>query len=103
MTFPVETYAVVVSAAIEGHTIPYSALPGGRRTWGRDLYRIADYEKDHGRPPLTPIVVRKQSGRPGEGFAIAMSQVGTRQSRGSRRLTSGNGRSEKSSTTGGPS
>jgi hypothetical protein len=76
VSFPVETYTVVVAAAIEGHTIPYSALPGGRRTWGRDLYQIADYEKDHKRPPLTAIVVRKQSGRPGEGFAIAMAQVG---------------------------
>jgi hypothetical protein len=76
VTFPVETYAVVVSAAIEGHTIPYSALPGSRRTWGRDLFRIADYEKDHGRPPLTAIVVHKQGGRPGEGFAIAMANVG---------------------------
>lgn len=76
VTFPVETYAVVVSAAIEGHTIPYSALPGGRRTWGRDLYRIADYEKAHQRPPLTAIVVHKQGGRPGKGFAIAMNQVG---------------------------
>lgn len=74
--FPVETYAVVVSAAIEGHTIPYSALPGSRRTWGRDLYRIADYEKAHQRPPLTAIVVHKQGGRPGDGFAIAMGQVG---------------------------
>jgi len=80
--FPVATYAVVVSAAIEGHTIPYSALPGGRRTWGRDLYHIADYEKDHGRPPLTAIVVRKQSGRPGGGFAIAMSQVGYKARKG---------------------
>jgi hypothetical protein len=82
VTFPVETYAVVVAAAIEGHTIPYSALPGSRRTWGRDLYRIADYEKDHGRPPLTAIVVRRQTGRPGEGFGIAMTQVGYEANRG---------------------
>ena len=51
-------------------------MPGSRRTWGRDLYRIADYEKAHRRPPLTAIVVHKQGGRPGEGFEIAMANVG---------------------------
>jgi hypothetical protein len=74
--FNVEAYGRVVTAAIEGHTIPYSALPGSRRNWGSDLFRIADYEKAHGRPPLTAIVVHKQDGRPGKGFAIAVEQVG---------------------------
>jgi hypothetical protein len=74
--FPVETYVRLVAAAIEHHTIPYSALPGTRRTWGRDLYRIAGYEHLHGGPPLTALVVHKQDGRPGTGFVTAMAQVG---------------------------
>lgn len=73
--FPVDSYIRVVAAAIEQHTIPYSALAGSRRTWGRDLFRIAEYEHVHGRPPLTALVVHKQDGRPGEGFALAMEQV----------------------------
>jgi hypothetical protein len=74
--FPVETYLTVVAAAIEQHTIPYSALPGSRRVWGRDLYRIAEYEQAQKRPPLTVIVVRKQDGRPGEGGTIVAAQAG---------------------------
>jgi hypothetical protein len=37
--FPIETYQTVVRAAIEQRTIVYSDLPGGTRTWGRDLSR----------------------------------------------------------------
>jgi len=80
--FPVETYLKVVGAAIEDHTIPYSALPGSRRVWGRDLFRIADYEQAHNRPPLTALVVHKQGGRPGEGAAIVIGQAGYKPKRG---------------------
>ena len=73
--FSVEAYIRLVVAAIEGRLIPYSDV-APRRVVGTNLYRIADYEKAHRRPPLTAIVVHKQEGRPGEGFRIAMEQVG---------------------------
>jgi hypothetical protein len=74
--FPTAVHERLIKAAVEGKILVYSELPGSRRTWGRDLYRIADYEAAAGRPPLTAIVVQKQSGRPGPGFAIAMEQIG---------------------------
>ena len=73
--FNVAAYVRVVAAAIEGRTITYSEV-AGRGQIARYLYRIANYEKAHGRPPLTAIVVHKQDGRPGQGFLIAMEQVG---------------------------
>jgi hypothetical protein len=54
----------------------YYSDVAGRRKVGTDLYRIARYEKEHARPPLTAIVVHKQDGRPGEGFRMAMEQIG---------------------------
>ena len=69
-------YNRLVEAAKNGRTIAYSDLPAGRGQIGDHLYRIADYEKAHGRPPLTAVVVHKQDGHPAEGFAIAMEQVG---------------------------
>jgi hypothetical protein len=74
--FRTDVYLRLVDAAIKGHTVAYSDLPGGRGHIGSYLYRIADYEKAHGRPPLTVLVVRKETRRPGEGFAIAAAQVG---------------------------
>jgi hypothetical protein len=74
--FPLETYHRLVAAAIEQHLISYGALPGMFRTWGPDLYRIAEYEHDHHRPPLTVIVVHKQDSRPGQGAAIVIAQAG---------------------------
>ena len=73
--FNVAAYVLVVAAAIEGRTITYSEV-AARGQVARYLYRIANYEKAHGRPPLTAIVVHKQDGRPGQGFRIAMEQVG---------------------------
>ncbi len=73
--FDTVVYIRLVAAAIEGRTIPYSEV-APRSIVGRHLYSIADYEKAHRRPPLTAIVVHKQTGRPGEGFRIAMEQVG---------------------------
>ena len=73
--FNTEAYVRLVAAAIEGRMIAYSDV-APRRVVGTYLYRIADYEKAHRRPPLTALVVHKHDGRPGEGFAIAMKQVG---------------------------
>lgn len=36
---------------------------------------LAAAKCQHGRPPLTALVVRKQTGRPGEGFGIAAREV----------------------------
>lgn len=73
--FSVEAYTRLITAAIEGRLISYSDV-AGRRMVGTYLYRIARYEKEHARPPLTAIVVHKQDGRPGEGFRTAMEQSG---------------------------
>jgi hypothetical protein len=73
--FPTDVYVLLVEAAIEGHTIFYSALPNGRRVGDR-LRRIAEYERAHKRPPLTAIVVLKQTGRPGQGFGPEMAEIG---------------------------
>ncbi len=73
--FSTDVYLGLVKAAIEGLTVAYSDL-AGRGQIGGYLYRIADYEKAHRRPPLTALAVHKQTGRPGEGFAIAAAQVG---------------------------
>jgi hypothetical protein len=43
---------------------------------GRYLARIAAEEAAAGRPPLTAVVVRKDSRLPGEGFIEAMERVG---------------------------
>jgi len=74
--FREDVHDKLVDAARNGHTVCYSDLPGGRGHIGSYLYRIADYEKEHGRPPLTALVVRKDTGLPGGGFAIAARQVG---------------------------
>jgi hypothetical protein len=74
--FATPTYLCLIEAAVEGRLLVYSDLPGSRRVWGRDLHRIADYEHDHRRPPLTAIVVLKHTGRPGDGFVEAMQRVG---------------------------
>ncbi len=73
--FRTDVYFRLLEAAIAGRTIAYGELPGGRGHIGGYLYRIAEYEKAHCRPPLTPIVVRKQTRRPGEGFLVAMDKV----------------------------
>jgi hypothetical protein len=73
--FRSDVYAKLIAAAKSGHTVTYGELPGGRGHIGSYLYRIADYERTNGRPPLTAIVVRKQTGRPGPGFAIAAREV----------------------------
>lgn len=78
LTFPwrLDVYLLVLRAAIEGKTILYSDLPGGRFHWGKYLARIAGEEARQGRPPLTAVVVAKASGRPQYGFMDAMRDVG---------------------------
>lgn len=66
----------LIDAAHRGQTITYRELGGGRGWIGSYLYRIAHEEDAAGRPPLTAIVVRKDTGMPGPGLADAMEQVG---------------------------
>jgi hypothetical protein len=66
--------------ASRGETISYLELGAGRAMVGRYLVRIAAEEAVAGRPPLTAVVVRKDSGLPGAGFLEAMEQVGYVQS-----------------------
>ena len=42
---------------------------------GTICIRSRNYEKAHRRPPLTALVVRKQGGRPGEGFATVAYHI----------------------------
>jgi hypothetical protein len=76
--FRPDVYAKLVAAARAGGTVAYSELPGGRGHIGGYLYRIAEYERAHGRPPLTALVVHKHDGLAGEGFAITATKVGFR-------------------------
>jgi hypothetical protein len=62
--------------ATRGQTINYLDLGAGRAMIGRYLYRIAHEEAVAGRPPLTSVVVRKDTGMPSDGFLEAMRQVG---------------------------
>lgn len=71
-----DVYLKVLEVAIEGKTVIYSDLPGGRFHWGKYLYRISAEEARQGRPPLTAIVVEKRTGRPAHGFMGAMHDVG---------------------------
>jgi hypothetical protein len=64
--------AKLIDTATRGETIEYLELGAGRAMIGRYLYRIAREESFAGRPPLTSVVVRKDTGKPGEGFREAM-------------------------------
>lgn len=66
----------VLGAAVEGGTIHYMELPGGRYHLGKYLARIAAEEVRQGRPPLTAVVVEKRTRRPAAGFMTAMRDVG---------------------------
>lgn len=70
-----DTYLLILRAAIEGTTIVYSDLPGGRFHMGKYLARIAAEEARQGRPPLTSVVVEKRTGRPASGFIDAMLDI----------------------------
>ena len=70
-----DAYLLILRAAIEGTTIYYSDLPGGRFHFGKYLARIAAEEARQGRPPLTSVVVEKRTGRPAGGFGDAMRDV----------------------------
>lgn len=67
--------AKLVDVASRGETISYLDLGAGRAMIGRYLYRIAHEEAKAGRPPLTSVVVRKDTGMPAEGFLEAMAWV----------------------------
>lgn len=64
--------AKLIDIASRGETISYLEVGVGRAMIGRYLFRIAAEEALAGRPPLTSVVVRKDQGRPGEGFREAM-------------------------------
>jgi hypothetical protein len=68
--------AKLIDIASRGLTISYLALGAGRAMIGRYLYRIAHEEAVAGRPPLTSVVVRKDTGLPSDGFLEAMVWVG---------------------------
>jgi hypothetical protein len=70
--FRSDVRAKLIEVASRQETISYLDLGVGRAMVGRYLYRIAAEEALAGRPPLTSVVVRKDTGRPGEGFRQAM-------------------------------
>jgi hypothetical protein len=71
-----DNFLLILKAAIDGTTIVYSDLPGGRFHGGKYLARIAAEEARQGRPPLTSVVVEKRTGRPAGGFIEAMKDIG---------------------------
>lgn len=71
-----DIYLLLLKAAIEGTTIVYSNLPGGRFHMGKYLARIAAEEARQGRPPLTAVVVEMRTGHPASGFIDAMTDIG---------------------------
>jgi hypothetical protein len=66
----------LIDVASRGETINYLDIGAGRAMIGRYLIRIAKEEEFAGRPPLTSVVVRKDTGLPGDGFLEAMLAVG---------------------------
>ena len=66
----------LIDFAREGRTVYYSELETSRGHIGRYLYQISRDEADAGRPPLTSLVVQKQTGHPGDGYILAMIEVG---------------------------
>ena len=71
-----DIHARIIQAAIEGRLLTYSELKTTRRMVGSYLFRITHEEDQAGRPPITALVVRKQTGRPGPGFLQAMDEIG---------------------------
>jgi hypothetical protein len=71
-----DIYLKLVEAAINGTTINYGDLAGGRFHMGKYLARISAEEARQGRPPLTAVVVEKRTGRPASGFILAMTDIG---------------------------
>jgi len=64
--------AKLIDVATRGTTVSYLELGAGRAMIGRYLFRIAAEEAHALRPPLTSVVVRRDTGLPGEGFRQAM-------------------------------
>jgi len=69
-------YSRLVKIAKEGRIVSYSELETSRGHIGKYLHQILLDESAAGRPPLTAIVVQKQTGRPGDGFLPAMVEAG---------------------------
>ena len=67
--------AKLIEVASRGETVNYLDLGAGRAMIGRYLYRIANEEAAAKRPPLTSVVVRKDTGMPADGFLEAMVWV----------------------------
>jgi hypothetical protein len=74
--YKAEVHRRLIDAASRGQTVTYTGLGFGRGWIGTYLYRIAHEEDTAGRPPLTSIVVRKDTGLPGPGLREAMTQIG---------------------------
>ncbi len=70
-----DIHVKLIRTAIEGKTITYAEVGGGRFMLGRYLYRIMREERTAWRPPLTAVVVAKRDGRPAEGFLEAMDEI----------------------------
>ena len=70
-----DLHVKLIQTAIEGKTISYTEVGGGRFMIGRYLYRILREEKAAWRPPLTAVVVGKRDGRPAKGFREAMDEI----------------------------
>ncbi len=73
--FRADIRAKLVEVASKGELVSYLDLGAGRAMIGRYLVRIAREEALAGRPPLTSVVVRKNTGRLGEGFRKAMQHA----------------------------
>ena len=71
-----DLHTQLIRAAIEGKTLAYGDLGGGRFMLRRYLRRIAREEKAAWRPPITAVVVRKRDGRPSTGFLREMEEIG---------------------------
>jgi hypothetical protein len=70
--FRADIRAKLIEIASKGQTINYLDIGAGRAMIGRYLLRIAREEGKARRPPLTSVVVRKNTGKPGDGFLDAM-------------------------------
>ncbi len=58
----------LIAEAKKGETVYYSDLMNGRAWIGTLLGAISEYELRRGRPPLSAIVIRKDTKMPGTGF-----------------------------------
>ena len=69
-------HARLIDFARVGQTVFYGELETSRGHIGKYLYIISREEADAGRPPLTSIVIGRQTKRPRDGYILAMIDVG---------------------------